>query len=136
MHLAMVYCANIPFLVGLIFSFFGVYLNETLKFLSLCYITSIINWVCGYHWNLSMQSLERRTLFATLSFNLLSLWALYVAFCKDYLGSAYILTGILSIQLYWDFQSEVTYFISPNMKIARIISTIFMIYFLSRVFPL
>ncbi len=132
----MIYCANIPFLIGVLLSFFGVVLSDTVKFLTICYIANVINWICGYHWNLSMQSLERKTVYVTAAFSCLTLWAMYVAFLKDYKGASYILTAVLSLQIYWDFQPEVTYFISPHVKLARIMSTLMTLYFLTRILPL
>ena len=135
-HVISVYLANIPLLGLWIVSFFGWKLTPLEAMISLCYITNIINWVAGYHWTLSMQTMERRIFFASIILSLLSLWSFFMIFHQDYQGARYLLSALLSIQLYCDFHPEISYFVSPHMKIARILSTLFLVYVCSSVIVL
>ncbi|MBM4222775.1 MAG: hypothetical protein FJ161_03120 [Gammaproteobacteria bacterium] len=133
-HVMMLYYATLPDLVLILLSFFGftLSLHRSISHLFFLFHVNVLNWICGYHWSLSFQSVQSQTKISTTIISLLSIWAMFayldgeINLAKGFLSALYV------FQLYCDFQSDITYQIQPTVKIARITMTVVFIYSIMR----
>ncbi len=132
-NLQMIYYAISPYYIGIICSLLGVTIIPTVHVLLFFHSVNMLNWVCGYHWTLAMQSIQTQTRISSGLLTLMSLWATYTYIEGQQHIAQYLMSVLLVFQLYGDFRSDVTYIISPHVKLARIFSVIGIVYYLLRV---
>ena len=132
-HLQMMYYGLIPYLVTIAAGFFGMHVTVAVKTLLFLHSVNLLNWVCGYHWAMSMQSIQMQTKIACSILSILSLWATYTYIDGQQQMALYLMIALYLFQLYGDFRSDITYTVSPHFKLARILGTAVVIYSFLRV---
>ncbi len=132
-NLQVLYYAMSPFYIAIACSFFGVSISAIVDLLLFIHAVNMLNWVCGYHWGLAMQSIQTQTRIASSLLTLMSVWTLYTYIEGQHPVAQYLLSVLLIFQLYGDFRSDITYSMSPHIKLARIFHVIGVVYYLLRV---
>ncbi len=132
-HLQMTYYGLTPYYIAIAASFFGISIKESIQSLLFLHSINLLNWICVYHWTLSMQSIQSQTKIACALVSLVSLWIVYTYMEGFKEMALYLISVLYLFQLYGDFRSDITYAIPPQMKLARVTSTVLVIYTLLRV---
>jgi hypothetical protein len=127
----MIYFSLIPYQIAIMsVKLLGYKISLSMQTVLFYYSLNILNWICGYHWTLSMESMQSQTKWGCGLLMILTTWTAYTYAEGQREIAMYILIVLTAFQNYGDFRSDITYAISPHIKFARIMSTISIISFL------
>ncbi len=132
-HIIMLYLSTLPGVIYGLFSFVFNFHPDPLSFwpkFFFLYHVNLLNWICGYHWTLSFETVQFYTKKMTVLLMLLSIWASITYLDGQLLLAQRLLAALYLIQLRCDFNADITYFISPYVKMARVVMTFFSIFHL------
>jgi hypothetical protein len=122
-NLLSIYLGSLPFFVVILTSYLNLASHHLIKIMTFYYSLAIFNFVCGYHWTLSITVITARARLYALVLSLLGLIPALL-FHQGHQHMAILFLGILALaQFLIDLKSDISNSIPFSYKIARLFAT-------------
>jgi hypothetical protein len=122
-NLTSIYLGCLPFLALLLNHYLGYVAHPVLPVLCFYYSMAIFNFICGYHWSLSMTLISAQARIASLALSFLSVIPALFFYNKHHQIASFILITFVLGQLIVDTRSDISSSIPVSYRVARFIAS-------------
>lgn len=132
-QISTIYVSVLPFVGLMIAQAFGIYPSLFIQELFFLYALNIYHFISGSQWALSSQTLSTRSKLIPVCFVIAGIIPQVIILHGEFISSAFLLSALYLLQLGYDLSSEIAYCSKRSYKIARVLSTVAIVYSLSYV---